>query len=96
MHRLGESAIQDNLIKYDQFAAEENVLIQRIGVCKEFIEVLLKYISGKSDPIHILTAEDIVNAVHAMSQDLDTELLHVRLEKSLLESKIKYLEANCD
>ncbi|WP_240421989.1 hypothetical protein [Paenibacillus periandrae] len=93
---MGESVIRENFIKYDQFLVEENVLIQRIGVCKEFIEVLLKYISGKSDSIRILTAEDIVNAVHAMSQDLDTELLHVRLEKSLLENKIKNLEANCD
>ncbi len=89
------NGVQDIVIKYDEFVAEENVLIQRIGVCKEFIEVILKYISDKADSIHILTAEDIVTAVHTMGQDLDTELLHIRLEKSFLENKIKDLEADC-
>jgi hypothetical protein len=92
---LEANGIQDIVIKYDEFVAEENVLIQRIGVCKEFIEVILKYISDKADSIHILTAEDIVTAVHTMGQDLGTELLHIRLEKSFLENKIKGLEADC-
>jgi hypothetical protein len=86
-NNMGAIVIQDIVIKYDGFAAEEDMLIQRIGVCNECIEVILKYVSDKVDPIHILTAEDIVTAIHRIGQDLDTELLHVRLEKSLLERK---------
>ncbi|MGO4498574.1 hypothetical protein AB4114_22085 [Paenibacillus sp. 2RAB27] len=81
--------IQEIQIKFNEFVAEENMLNHRIGVCKEFIEVMLKYVSDKADSIHILTAEDIVTAVHRIGQDLDTELLHIRLEKSLLENKLK-------
>lgn len=79
--------IQDIESKYNGFAVEEDTLIQRIGVCNDCIEVILKYVSDKVDPIHILTAEDIITAIHQIGQDLDTELLHVRLEKSLLERK---------
>ncbi|GGA05018.1 hypothetical protein GCM10008018_58730 [Paenibacillus marchantiophytorum] len=88
------SAINDVVIKYGEFVAEENVLIQRVEVCRKIIEVILKYLSEQADAIHILTAEDIVTSIHTMHQDLEIELLHVRLEKSLLENKISILEAN--
>jgi hypothetical protein len=77
--------------KYEQVLQEETVLTQRIGLCKEFIDIILEYISRKANSIHILTAEDIVTAVHTIGQDLDTELLHLRLEKGILENKLKSL-----
>ncbi|MZQ80686.1 hypothetical protein GQF01_00765 [Paenibacillus sp. 5J-6] len=79
--------------KYEQVLQEETVLIQRIGLCKEFIDIILEYTSQKADSIHILTAEDIVTAVHTIGQDLDTELLHLRLEKGILENKLRGLRS---
>ncbi|MEW9701947.1 hypothetical protein [Paenibacillus sp. SI8] len=64
-------------------------MIQRINVCKEFIDVILSYISDKADSTHMLTIEDIVTAVHTIGQDLETELLHLRLEKVFLENKMR-------
>lgn len=83
--------MNDILIKYNEAIKEEQILIQRINVCKEFIDVILTYISEKADSIHILTAEDIVTSVHTIGQDLDTELLHLRLEKGILDNKLKGL-----
>lgn len=37
-------------------------------MCKEFVDVILTYISEKADSIHIITAEDIVTAVHTIGQ----------------------------
>lgn len=83
--------MNDILTKYNEAIKEEQILIQRINVCKEFIDVILTYISEKADSIHILTAEDIVTSVHTIGQDLDTELLHLRLEKGILDNKLKGL-----
>ncbi|TXK83548.1 hypothetical protein [Paenibacillus sp. N3.4] len=83
--------MNDILAKYNEAIKEEQILIQRINVCKEFIDVILTYISEKADSIHLLTAEDIVTSVHTIGQDLDTELLHLRLEKGILDNKLKGL-----
>ncbi|MGG1518221.1 hypothetical protein ABE504_22575 [Paenibacillus oryzisoli] len=68
---------------------EEAVLIQKIGLCQDFIDVLLAYISHSAHAIPILTAEDILTSVHNVAQDLETELLHVRLEKGILDNKLR-------
>ncbi|MDD9271503.1 hypothetical protein ACFPES_31160 [Paenibacillus sp. GCM10023248] len=81
--------MQQTQTKYDEALQEEAILTQRISLCKEFIDIILEYITHKADSIHILTAEDIVTAVHTIGQDLETELLHLRLEKGILENKLK-------
>lgn len=81
--------MQEVQTKYEQALQEEDTLTQRISLCKEFIDIILEYISHKADSIHILTAEDIVTAIHTIGQDLETELLHLRLEKKMLENKLK-------
>ncbi|MEC0227362.1 hypothetical protein [Paenibacillus alba] len=83
--------MNDILAKYNETVKEEQILLQRINVCNEFIDVILTYISEKADSIHMLTAEDIVTSVHTIGQDLDTELLHLRLEKGILDNKLKGL-----
>jgi hypothetical protein len=87
------AAMQKIQTKYEQALQEESILTQRISLCKEFIDIILEYISQKADSIHVLTAEDIVTAVHTIGQDLDTELLHLRLEKGILENKLKSFNA---
>ncbi|MCY9660977.1 hypothetical protein P5G65_29080 [Paenibacillus chondroitinus] len=81
--------MQEVQTKYEQALQEEDTLTQRISLCKEFIDIILEYISHKADSIHILTAEEIVTAVHTIGQDLETELLHLRLEKRMLENKLR-------
>lgn len=81
--------MQEIQTKYEEALQEETILTQRISLCKEFIDIILDLISHKANSIHILTAEDIVTAVHTIGQDLDTELLHLRLEKGILENKLK-------
>ncbi|NOU99447.1 hypothetical protein [Paenibacillus planticolens] len=85
--------MQEIQTKYEEVLQEESILTQRISLCHEFIDIILKYISRNADSIHILTAEDIVTAVHTIGQDLDTELLHLKLEKGILENKLKSLNA---
>ncbi|MDR6554673.1 hypothetical protein [Paenibacillus qinlingensis] len=78
--------------QYESIIEEEVTLTQRISLCKDSIDILLEYISRHADSIHILTAEDIVTTIHAMAQNLDTELLHVRFEKGILEHKLHELQ----
>ncbi|NOU69279.1 hypothetical protein GC096_35260 [Paenibacillus sp. LMG 31461] len=77
--------------KYNEAINEEQILIHRISVCKELIDIILRYISEKADSIHMLTVEDIITSVHTIGQDLDTELLHLRMEKGILDNKLKGL-----
>jgi len=79
----------DLLTQYKEAIQEEHTLMQRIGLCKEIIDVILEYISSRADAIHMPTAVDIVTTIHTMGQDLDTELLHLQLEMYVLERKIK-------
>ncbi len=82
--------------QYQSTIQEEATLTQRITLCKVSIDILLEYISHHADSIHILTAEDIVTTIHTMAQDLDTELLHVRFEKGILENKLHGLQLQSD
>ena len=74
----------DLLTQYEEAIQEEQTLMQRIGLCKEIIDVILEYISSKADVIHLPTAEDIVTMIHTMGHDLDTELLQLQLEMCVL------------
>lgn len=82
--------------QYQSIIQEEATLAQRISLCKGSIDILLEYISHHADSIHILTAEDIVTTIHAMAQNLDTELLHVRFEKGILEHKLHELQLQAE
>ncbi|MGG1518250.1 hypothetical protein ABE504_22720 [Paenibacillus oryzisoli] len=81
--------MQPNQTQLETTLQEEATLTQRIRLCRDFIDILLEYVSHNADQIHILTAEDILTSVHTIAQDLDTELLHVRLEKGILENKLR-------
>lgn len=81
--------MNDLLIKYEEAIQEEDRLIQRIGFCKEMIDVILELISNHANSIHMPTAENIVTVIHTMGQDLDTELLHLQFVMGMLESQIK-------
>lgn len=80
--------------KYDQLVLEEDQLIQKIGVCEGSITAILEYITNKCDSINALIVEDIISSVHTIEKDLQTELLHLKLEKGLLANRIKYMKPN--
>ncbi len=67
---------------------EEDELYMGIHVCEECIDHLLDLISEKAEDVHLPTAEAILSAVQVITKDLQTELLHLRIEKSLLTRKI--------
>lgn len=74
--------------KYENLLEEERMLTERIGSCEECVETILDYIAKKANTIHVLTAEEIVSALHNMGKDLRTELLHVKLERSIVSNKL--------
>ncbi|MBP1991886.1 hypothetical protein [Paenibacillus eucommiae] len=84
--------MDDVMVTYENLALEEDTLVQRIRVCEDCVSVILDYISNKNDSTHILTVEDIVSAIHVIEQDLQTELLHLKLEKGVLANKIKWIK----
>ncbi|TCZ78412.1 hypothetical protein E0485_07880 [Paenibacillus albiflavus] len=78
--------------KYEQLELEEDELIQKIGLCEGSISMIVDYIASNGDKgIHI--GESIISAVHTIEKDLQTELLHIRLEKSFMANKMKLLNA---
>ncbi|MCM3269995.1 hypothetical protein [Paenibacillus elgii] len=74
--------------KYENLIEEERLLADKIESCEECVEAILDYIAKKANTIHVLTAEEIVSAVHAIGKDLRTELLHVKLERSIVSNKL--------
>lgn len=80
------------LHKYESVVEEEQILNERIRACNECVEIILDFIEKRADQIHVLTAEDIVSAAHTIGKDLQTELLHIRLEKGILLNKINKMK----
>ncbi|WP_010493137.1 hypothetical protein [Paenibacillus elgii] len=78
--------------KYETLLEEERLLAEKIGSCEECVEVILDYIAKKADTIHVLTAEEIVSAVHAIGEDLRTELLYVKLERNIVSNKLSGIQ----
>lgn len=74
--------------KFEELDLEEQTLLQRIGTCENCVSAILEYISKSTETVHFLTVEDIVSAIHVIGTDLQTELLHVRLEKTNLMQQI--------
>lgn len=71
---------------HDQFALEENVLAQRIYTCTEITSTLLYLFYKNGQRLHGETVEEILISIHQIEQDLQTELLHTRIEKTIATS----------
>ncbi|MDO3677348.1 hypothetical protein [Paenibacillus ehimensis] len=59
----------------------------QIESCEECVKVILEHIVKKSGHDPCSYAEEIVSALHNMGKDLRTELLHVKLERSIVSNK---------
>lgn len=75
--------------KYEQLVREENDLVSRIETYQEAITALLMLIHkrGASD-LHLLTIEEIIGTIHSTEVNYQTELLHLRIAKSVLSNTI--------
>lgn len=71
---------------YNQFTLEENVLAQRIYTCTEITSTLLYLFYKNGQRLHGETVEEILMSIHQIEQDLQTELLHIRIEKTIATS----------
>ncbi len=87
MSQDGVQMNTDLLSKYEELAVEEGVLLQKIETCEACVEAILDCVLKKVDSIHVLTAEDLLTSVHTITTDLRTELLHLRLEKNIIDCK---------
>ncbi|RAV02667.1 hypothetical protein [Paenibacillus sp. YN15] len=76
---------------YNGMIEKEDNLYKGIQVCEECTDNILDYIAEKADSLHILTAEAILSAIHVIMKDLQTELLHLRIEKNILSREISRL-----
>ncbi|MCP3775490.1 hypothetical protein NLX71_19655 [Paenibacillus sp. MZ04-78.2] len=63
--------------------AEERELLQQIQTYEACTMAVLNMTSDQIKPLHKFVVEDIVSNLHRMTMELQTELLHLRLEKTL-------------
>ncbi|MDF2922508.1 MAG: hypothetical protein K0R57_1422 [Paenibacillaceae bacterium] len=80
--------------RYNGLILEEDTLYKRIEVCQECVDLVLDYLSEKAETIHLPTAEGIISTIHIRRLAIETELLQLRIEKGVLNSKICRMRRN--
>lgn len=81
--------MEELMIQYNALVEEEDGLFHQMDVCNECLELLFDYVSEKGEMLHLPTMETIVTSIHTMYADYGMELLHLRLEKAVLNSKLR-------
>lgn len=76
---------------HEKLVLEEDRLVKRISTLERIISVILNLIYKEGDSLDLKTIEESINSLHTVLQDLNTELLHVRLEKSLVTHKHDFI-----
>jgi len=72
---------------YENLVEEEDALLQKICQCEECKWTILDFCYKNNGNREV--GEAILTSIHAIEQDYRTELLHLRLEKSLLAGKMR-------
>jgi uncharacterized transporter YbjL len=85
----------DLTAKYELLTTEEETLIEKIKTCESCVLAVLDAVVQNGNDVHIITAEEILNTIHTMGSDFQTELLHLRLEKSILASSTNQVDTSC-
>lgn len=78
-----------NFVNYEQLVKKEDKLIKKIETCEECIAAIFRVIYKKAESIDIKVVEEIINAIHIIFKDLQTELLHLIIEKKILTNKFE-------
>lgn len=81
--------MSDSVEINEQFVLEEDELIKRIFTCTETSAMVLYLFYEKGLTLDSKTVEDILSAIHNIQQDLETELLHLRIEKTIVATRNK-------
>lgn len=74
--------------QYNALILKEDELYNQIDACKTSIDMLMDYLSEKGDMIHLPTVESIITSIHTLLTSLERKLLHLRIEKGILSSRI--------
>ncbi|GFZ87041.1 hypothetical protein GCM10008018_36520 [Paenibacillus marchantiophytorum] len=72
---------------HEQFVLEEDQLVKQINTCNEITATILDLMYQQAQSLHTLTVEEVLMSIHRIQQDLQTELLHARLEKTVMAYK---------
>lgn len=75
--------------RYEQLVEAEDLAIRQSETCELTKNALFDLVYKSQEELDSLTIEDIVTAVHAIDQRLQSNLLELRLEKSSLARKLK-------
>ncbi|MBE0336037.1 hypothetical protein [Paenibacillus sp. 23TSA30-6] len=81
--------MSDNMEINEQFVLEEDELVKRIFTCTETSAMVLYLFYEKGQTLDAKTVEDILSSIHNIQQDLETELLHLRIEKTIVATRNK-------
>ncbi|SCW63578.1 hypothetical protein SAMN04487970_102264 [Paenibacillus tianmuensis] len=79
--RVEDMNMKGSLI--DRLDAEEEELMRQIQTYEACTMAVLNMTSDQTRLFHKFVLEDIVSNLHRMTMELQTELLHLRLEKTL-------------
>ncbi len=73
---------------YEGLVEEEDELVGKLTACEGFMWILLENIARSSAFVEEI-GERLLTELNGMEQEWRTELLHLRLEKSLLAGKMR-------
>ncbi|MEK3720086.1 hypothetical protein [Paenibacillus sp. FSL H8-0034] len=80
---------------YELLITEEQVLMEKIKTCEACVFAVLDAVVQNGNSFHAITTEEILTVIHNMGNDFQTELLHLRLEKSILASSASHIDTRC-
>lgn len=72
---------------YENLILEEDELVAKVRLCEDCQWTLFQFFGQKGEAGRGIS-EEILTAIHIIEQDLRTELLHLRIEKSNLAGKM--------
>ncbi|SCW57335.1 hypothetical protein SAMN04487970_101687 [Paenibacillus tianmuensis] len=78
-----------SLEKYEHLLFEENDLVYKIRTYQQVIAAIMMLVHERgTNDLHLLTIEEIITDMHSAELIHQSELLHLRLAKSVLSNSI--------
>lgn len=82
----------DLALQYEQMIEQEDQYIEQLQTCDKIIMDALEIISKKAGLLNLETVKKAAYYLHSIEQELNRDLFHVRLEKSILSNKMRKME----
>lgn len=81
--------MNEDFMKYEQLVGEEDELCFKLKTYEEAISELLMLVHKRGTSVlHLLTIEEIITTIHSAEITCHTELLHLRLAKCVLSTRL--------